>query len=999
MVMMKMTNKKLIVTAIAAAIVLSMQAGSVFAAEVSDSDLDKPSQVTAVAAQPEPDNTAAQPEETVSLSETEEEIPDSTELTGADDAETTGESDDNEQEDDIDAAAAQDIDDTTADEKENFVGWEDVTGETATENGEENELIAVADDETQDEPTREDIQAMIDSYIAQAEASPEADEEEIAESRQLLEGLLEEITGSDNFVMSNATMTDVQDYLEMIASGLLPEESEPRLSGKCGDNLTWRFDKETATLTISGSGEMYDLDDVDTSDDGWFSFSEEVEHVVFDGSITSIGSGAFLATNVEQITIPATVKRVADGAFGLNEALQRVDVAEGSETYASADGVLYNKDMTELLLYPVQKADAAFTVPDTVTKVGNSAFAGNSHLTDAVIPDSVKVIDDGAFSNCRYLTNVTLGDSVTTIGNSAFFDCVRLDRVTLGQSVQEIDYMAFYSSGITEITLPHWIQTVKMGAFSDCALTDVYYIGTQDEWEALGLDELAAPEGYEYPRFHFTPAESYEKPAELQKIERETYKLSEEDIAEMEEAVEEWLEEVKASDELTPEQTEVVETFLTEWLERVKALGSDDPAISEQAFDDLASFMQDFLSGIMEQFMDEIETSGQCGENLRWAFDKETGVLTISGEGDMYDYAPADEEEEEASFDDENAADDIDPDIEDADWEMSVEDRIKEMTEDFFMMYADDEEEENLDDEEDEDAPWLPLSGFIKNVQFAGNVTSIGRGAFLMCSFPTIDIPASIRSIGENSVDTINGLVSFNVSPDNVNYSSEDGVLFDKSRETLLRYPENKTDAGYTVPETVKAIAASAFSNCRYLTSVVIPDSVKTLGEYAFAGCGQLKEAVIGSGIKRIEEGTFYNCFKLNQVTIPQSVTFISAEAFDDCNLKDVYYLGTEKNWQTVDLNEDPEDWESEDGFETAPSPFANAVFHYQEQQKEETPVPAVISDGKKGTAVVNAAQTDTANPKTGDASDALPLMAMAESAFIAAIAMAIAKQRNKNEA
>ena len=53
----------------------------------------------------------------------------------------------------------------------------------------------------------------------------------------------------------------------------------------------------------------------------------------------------------------------------------------------------------------------------------------------------------------------------------------------------------------------------------------------------------------------------------------------------------------------------------------------------------------------------------------------------------------------------------------------------------------------------------------------------------------------------------------------------------------------------------------------------------------------------------------------------------------------------------------------------------------------------------EKGTAVVNAAQTDTANPKTGDASDALPLMAMAESAFIAAIAMAIAKQRNKNEA
>ena len=175
----------------------------------------------------------------------------------------------------------------------------------------------------------------------------------------------------------------------------------------------------------------------------------------------------------------------------------------------------------------------------------------------------------------------------------------------------------------------------------------------------------------------------------------------------------------------------------------------------------------------------------------------------------------------------------------------------------------------------------------------------------------------------------------------------------------------------------------------------MIPDTVKRVGEGAFSGCRQLREAVIGQAVTRIEDGTFLNCFKLGKVTIPRSVTFIAENAFEDCDITDVFYLGTKEAWQNIDLEEDIDVWDEDPAFRHVN--FANAVIHYQTAEPD-APVP-VPSDGSD--VAVNTAkdtQTDTANPKTGEESAALPLFLMAESAFVAAIALAAAKSRKREE-
>ncbi len=133
--------------------------------------------------------------------------------------------------------------------------------------------------------------------------------------------------------------------------------------------------------------------------------------------------------------------------------LAAINVDEGNEYYCSRDGVLYSKDMTELLLYPVAKADpSTFDVPEGVTTICDYAFSGNKVLKEVIIGNSVTTIGEHAFQNCTGLEVVTLGNSVTTIGAYAFMDCIGLEVVTLGNSVTTISDHAFDScTGLTHI--------------------------------------------------------------------------------------------------------------------------------------------------------------------------------------------------------------------------------------------------------------------------------------------------------------------------------------------------------------------------------------------------------------------------------------------------------------------------------------------------------------------------------------------------------------------
>ena len=248
----------------------------------------------------------------------------------------------------------------------------------------------------------------------------------------------------------------------------------------------------------------------------------------------------------------------------------------------------------------------------------------------------------------------------------------------------------------------------------------------------------------------------------------------------------------------------------------------------------------------------EARSSGTCGDGLSWTLD-DSGVLTISGTGDMKDYSSG------------------------GPWGKSVRSVIVK-----------------------DGATSVGKNAFrgcvsITSARIAGSVASIGDGAFYNCaslssvtmgagirtiggsafygcsSLASVSLPATLESIMSNafygcsslasvsipgSVTFIeqsafvgcSSLASISVDAGNANYSSSAGVLFSKDKKSLKMYPAGKQSGRYAIPGTVESVENYAFYRCLGLTSVTMPDSVKVLGKYVFRGCDDLTSISVGSG-------------------------------------------------------------------------------------------------------------------------------------------------------
>ena len=199
-------------------------------------------------------------------------------------------------------------------------------------------------------------------------------------------------------------------------------------------------------------------------------------NVIIPNSVTSISNEAFyFCRNLTSIIIPNSVTSIGDEVFYNCDSLINITVDSQNKKYSSVDGVLFDKQKAIIIQYPMGKTNTLYSIPNSVTSIGDSAFHSCHNLTSIIIPNSVTSIGDSAFYYCNNLTNIMIPNSVTSIGDNAFYDCDSLTSITIPNSVTSIGNNAFsHCDSLINITIPNSVTYIGDSAFYNCdSLTSI----------------------------------------------------------------------------------------------------------------------------------------------------------------------------------------------------------------------------------------------------------------------------------------------------------------------------------------------------------------------------------------------------------------------------------------------------------------------------------------------------------------------------------------------
>lgn len=177
----------------------------------------------------------------------------------------------------------------------------------------------------------------------------------------------------------------------------------------------------------------------------WYSFNtcRNLESVTLPDSLEFIDGWAFeRCSRLKTISIPANVTRINGGAFAQNSSMTSITCDPANKNYVSVNGVLFTKDMKELVAYP-GGIQGGYTVPATVNHIGDAAFYGALGLDSVTILGNLDFIGFEAFAECSKLTDVAIRDGVNYVGYWAFRGCDGIKTLTVPQSVTNIGNQAF----------------------------------------------------------------------------------------------------------------------------------------------------------------------------------------------------------------------------------------------------------------------------------------------------------------------------------------------------------------------------------------------------------------------------------------------------------------------------------------------------------------------------------------------------------------------------
>jgi len=275
-------------------------------------------------------------------------------------------------------------------------------------------------------------------------------------------------------------------------------------------------------------------------------FGEDITEAVIPEGVREIRRSAFSEEEgLVCITIPASVEKIGEYAFYMCYGLREIRVAEGNRFFSSRDGVLFDRDGKTLLLYPLDRQEKEYHIPDGTEIIGRRAFSegecGCGSLERIILPDSVKVIGEDAFEGCDELGDILIPDSPEQIGRGAFAGCYKMERIKVGEknkffcSVDGVlfsrdmkvllqypsgalaesycipegtekiaDYAFTFCHGLKRVTIPDSVSEIGQDAFGCCnALEEVRMpkrmskLGSRAFSNCGALKSIVIPEGVE----------------------------------------------------------------------------------------------------------------------------------------------------------------------------------------------------------------------------------------------------------------------------------------------------------------------------------------------------------------------------------------------------------------------------------------------------------------------------------------------------------------------
>ncbi len=608
---------------------------------------------------------------------------------------------------------------------------------------------------------------------------------------------------------------------------------------------------------------------------------------------------------VTSLEIPAEyygkpVTELAEGVFDGCDALQSITVDENNSAYASADGILYNKEKTQILAVP-QAITGKVTLADGITELAANAFANRTALTQIVLPSGLQTIGNSAFSGCP-LTEIVLPNGLQTIGNNAFKGC-----------------------SFTEVSLPESV-TQAYGAFTDCNALEKfslpacgnilgYYFGTNEYSQQKdnipdSLKTVIISGGDTVTDYAFYGCGL---------LESVTIPDSVTTIGEYAFASCSALESVTIPDSVSTVGSSAFlnckSFFIITIPENVKSMGSyvfdgcDFTLVLCKAPSTPSGWNADFARGALAVIYDcdnnDTDADGAMytvQNGLAYKIkDNAASVVAARIAADGIAVVPESITHKNVAYT-----------VTSIGTVFKDNKQLKELTLGSGIINLANNAFERCERLERitvsaENPSYVSVDGILYNK--AKGAISVLNGVRTVdvawrYNITSINIPDSATNV--LPMEGCNSLERITVSTGNKQYTSVDGILCFKQSYNIYHVPQAMKGAvtlpvgaqaignsmfanrgaitSIIIPDTVKSIGTYAFDGCSSLTSIIIPNSVTSIGQHAFEGCSRLTSVTLSNSLTSIGDYMFRNCKSLTSIIIPNSVTRIGEAAFRSCS-------------------------------------------------------------------------------------------------------------------